>query len=142
MDLLKQKLNEIFKASGLDFSFEVDEGMKKVSVFIHDEGIVRKFFPKLVFELEHIIKVIAKNLKIEKVIVDVNNYKREREGLIVELAKAAARKVLVEQKEIALPAMNAYERRLAHMILSEIEGIETASEGVEPYRRIVVRKIK
>ena len=141
MDLLKQKLNEIFKASGLDFSFEVDEGMKKVSVFIHDEGIVRKFFPKLVFELEHIIKVIAKNLKIEKVIVDVNNYKREREGLIVELAKAAARKVLVEQKEIALPAMNAYERRIVHVELATRPDVKTESIGEGMDRHIIVRPL-
>ena len=66
MDLLKQKLEEIFKASGLNFSFDVDEGMNKVNIFINDEGIVRNFFPKIVFDIEHIVKVIAKNLNIEK----------------------------------------------------------------------------
>jgi predicted RNA-binding protein Jag len=36
--------------------------------------------------------------------------------------------------------MNAYERKIVHDAAGEIAGVETASEGEDPERRVVVRK--
>jgi spoIIIJ-associated protein len=101
--------------------------------------LVEKFLPSLVKDLEHIVKLIAKNLKIDKVNIDVNNYKREREHIIVELAKAAARKVLLEKKEIILPPMNSYERRIVHVELATRPDVKTESIGEGSERHIVVK---
>ncbi|MDP3729399.1 MAG: R3H domain-containing nucleic acid-binding protein [bacterium] len=141
MDLLKQKLEEIFKMSGLSLSIDVDSTANKVTMFIHDEEVVNKFFPKAIFDIEHIVKIIAKKLGIDRVGVDVNNYKRERETLITELAKAAARKVLAEKKEIALPAMNAYERRIVHVELATRPDVKTESLGEGSERHIIVKPL-
>jgi len=61
--------------------------------------------------------------------------------LIVELAKAAARKSLAEKKEISLPPMNAYERRIVHLELSSRPDIKTESIGEGRERYIVIRPI-
>jgi spoIIIJ-associated protein len=141
MDILKQKLEEILGVSGLNFSVDVDSDGSRVNIFIHDEDIVRGFLPKLMTDLEHVVKIIAKKHHIEKVNVDVNNYKKERERLLTELAKAAARKVLAEKKEIALPAMNAYERRIVHVELATRPDVKTESIGEGSERHIVVRPL-
>ena len=141
MDLLKQKIEEVLGASGLDFSVDVDEAGGRVNIFIHDEGVVAEFLPKLVFDLEHIVRLIAKRFGLDKMSVDVNNYKKERERLIVELAKAAARKVLAEKKEVALPVMNAYERRLVHVELAARPDVKTESAGEGSQRHIVVKPL-
>ena len=140
MEKLKQTIQKVFDASGLSYSVDVDEEGKRVNIFIHDESIKRDF-PKLVFEVEHLVQVMAKNLGIDRVNVDLNNYKKERENLIVELAKASARKVVLEKKEISLPAMNAYERRIVHVELATRPDIKTESIGEGQERHIIVKPI-
>jgi spoIIIJ-associated protein len=117
---------------------DIDGDSSRVNIFIRDEE-VKNNLPKLVLDLEHIVKVMAKKLQIEKVNVDVNNYKKERERLISELAKAAARKVLLEKKEVELPAMNAYERRIVHVELATRPDVKTESVGEDSSRHIVVK---
>ncbi|MBI4992411.1 MAG: hypothetical protein HZB99_04305 [Candidatus Harrisonbacteria bacterium] len=141
MEQLKQTIEQILGASGLSFSVEVEPEANRVNIFIHDEGLTKEFLPRLVADLEHVIKIAAKKLGIEKVGVDVNNYKRERERLIGELAKAAARKVLAEKKEIELPAMNAYERRIVHVELATRPDVKTESVGEGTDRHIIVRPL-
>ena len=140
MDKLKEKLQKIFEVSGLDASVDIDPEGNRVNIFIHSEGI-KENFPRLVFDVEHLVKVIAKNLGIDRVNVDLNNYKKERERLIGELAKAAARKVMAEKKEIALPAMNAYERRLVHVELAARPDVKTESSGEGSERHVMVKPL-
>ena len=139
MDTLKQIIEQILTASGLNFSLETDSENSRINIFFHEDNLIKEFLPKLVFDFEHVIKIIAKKLGIEKVNVDVNNYKKERERLISELAKAAARKVLAEKRDIELPAMNAYERRIVHMELATRPDVKTESVGEGPSRHIVVK---
>ena len=80
-------------------------------------------------------------MSIEKVGVDVNNYKKERERLLTELAKAAARKVLAEKKDVELPVMNAYERRIVHVELATRPDVKTESVGEGSERHIVVKPL-
>jgi spoIIIJ-associated protein len=136
----KQTIQKIFEASGLDVSVEADFETNKVNIFIYDERI-KEFFPKLIFDIEHLIKIIAKRFQIERLSVDVNNYKKERENIIVELARVAARKVLAEKKEITLPAMNAYERRLVHVELATRPDVKTESIGEGAERHIVIKPL-
>ena len=78
---------------------------------------------------------------IEPVVVDVNNYRRERERLIIELAKAAARRAIATKESVNLPAMNAYERRLIHAELSMRPDVATESVGEGKDRFVVVKAI-
>jgi len=74
-------------------------------------------------------------------VVDINYYRRERERLIVELAKAAAKKAMMTKGEVPLPAMNAYERRLVHMEISTHPDLKTESKGEGKERHIVIQII-
>ena len=141
MENLKTTIKKVLDASGLEFSVEVDVDNNKVSLVLLDEELVKKLLPKLLVDLEQLIKVMAKRQGIEKISVDLNNYKKEREHLITELAKAAARKVLAEKKDVELPVMNAYERRLVHVELATRPDVKTESVGEGTDRHIIVRPL-
>ena len=141
MEILKQTIEQILGASGLDFSLDVDAEGKRVNIFIHNEDIANRFLPVLLQDLDHLVRLMAKKMKLDRVMVDVNNYKKERERIIIELAKAAARKALLEKKEITLPAMNAYERRLVHMELATRPDIKTESIGEGESRQVTIKTI-
>lgn len=138
MNDLKEIIQQIFTLAGFkDFSVEIEPGGKRVSIFVYEMDL-KDFFPRLIWDLEHLINLIAKQKKMESLIVDVNNYRRERERLIVELAKAAARKAMLNKVNIDLPAMNAYERRLIHVELSSRPDIKTESIGEGKDRHVIV----
>jgi predicted RNA-binding protein Jag len=141
---VKNKIEESLQIGGFkDFSITVDIEGKRISIFIHDLDI-RNMLPGLISDFERIGKLILKRLDAsseENLILDVNNYRKERENLISGLAKAAARKVLLNKEEVKLPAMNAYERRIIHVELATRPDIKTESFGEGRDRYIIVKPI-
>jgi len=141
---VKNIIKQLLELGGFrDFSIEADVEGKRISIFIHDFDI-KDMLPKIILDFERIAKLVLKKIdpaSIENLVLDMNNYRREREHLISELAKAAARKVLMNKQEVKLPAMNAYERRIVHMELASRPDVKTESFGVGPERHIIVKPI-
>lgn len=84
----------------------------------------------------HINKMIGKNFKF---IIDVNEYNKKREKRIESLAKKIAREVAQTKIEVKLDAMNSYERRIIHNVLTNNKKVYTESEGEEPNRCVVIK---
>lgn len=125
-----------------DYKVEADEAHRHGTIFIHeDTGFIKENLPVLVESFNHIAQLVAKKQNEPPVFWDINNYRHERESLIVELARATARKAIATKQEIALPAMNSYERRLAHLELSTHPDVATESYGKGKERYVIVRPI-
>jgi len=73
------------------------------------------------------------------VVVDVEDYRKRRRNQVVRAARDAAAKVRRSGGEVALEPMSAFERKLVHDAVAALGGLETASQGDEPNRRVVVR---
>lgn len=74
----------------------------------------------------------------ERIIIDVEGYRKRREEILRKMALRTADKVKQQgKKEIMLP-MSPQERRIIHLTLQDMEDIITYSEGDEPYRRVIV----
>ena len=137
IQLTVQKLLEL--AGFNDCSIQADSENRKLAVFVNEGEWFKKILPNFVKDMDHVIRLVAKKSNAENVFIDVNNYRREREGLIIELAKAAARKALLTKSEVELPSMNAYERRLIHLELATHPDVKTESIGVGKERRVIVK---
>ncbi len=123
-----------------DFRVEPDTSFRKISIVINDTLVRDDHLPTLVLNLDRIARLMAKQANHEPIVIDVNNYRREREELIVKLARAAARKAALESTEVSLPAMNAYERRLVHTELAMRPDVTTESIGTIQ-RYVIVKPI-
>ena len=77
-----------------------------------------------------------------KLHLNVNDYQERREETLKQLAQDAADRALSLQKEIVVPNLSSYERRIIHMFLSEYPGIKTESRGEAPYRQLVIVPVK
>lgn len=137
IQLTVQKLLEL--AGFNDCSIQADSENRKLAVFVNEGEWFKKILPNFVNDMDHVIRLVAKKSNAENVFIDVNNYRREREGLIIELAKAAARKALLTKSEVELPSMNAYERRLIHVELATHPDVKTESIGIGKERRVIVK---
>jgi spoIIIJ-associated protein len=71
-----------------------------------------------------------------RVVVDSQNYRSRRERSLVRMAEAAAEEVRRTRSSRLLEAMNPFERRLVHTALSQLEDIQTESEGEGMYKRV------
>jgi spoIIIJ-associated protein len=76
-----------------------------------------------------------------RVLVDVGDYRKRQEDRLVEQAREAAERVQRSGTEERLDPMNAYQRKLVHDAVAEVEGVESVSEGIDPERYVIVRAI-
>jgi spoIIIJ-associated protein len=72
--------------------------------------------------------------------VDVEDYRKRRRSQLAERTRSVAARVRRTGKPERMEAMNPYERKIVHDAAGEVGGVETASEGEEPDRRVVIRK--
>ena len=77
-----------------------------------------------------------------RVKIDTENYRERRRETMESLARGIALKVKKTHKPVALEPMNPYERRIIHAFLQNEKDIITKSEGVEPYRHVIVCPVK
>jgi spoIIIJ-associated protein len=74
-----------------------------------------------------------------RLLVDVEGYRARRRASLADYARAMAERAKRRGTEIELEPMNAYERKIVHDAVSEIDGASSFSEGEEPNRKVVVR---
>ncbi|MEK7195659.1 MAG: R3H domain-containing nucleic acid-binding protein [Patescibacteria group bacterium] len=140
MENLKEQLNKLVSLMGFtNFSIEADSGNKIISLTLEDPTLTTERLPGLVLNLNRVVRLLAKKYDVYPVLVDVNGYRKERERLILELARAAARRAVATKEAVNLPAMNAYERRIIHAELSVRPDVITESVGNDKERYVVVR---
>lgn len=83
-------------------------------------------------------RIVYRGRKGRKIHVDSGGFRKLREEEIVEIARRSAEKVLAEGEECVLTPLNPYERRLVHLALGEISGVETKSLGEGFLKRIAI----
>jgi spoIIIJ-associated protein len=74
----------------------------------------------------------------KEVTVDAAGYRERRRATLESLAVRTAQDVRVSGVRVELEPMTAVERKVVHLKLKEFAGVETASEGTEPNRYVVV----
>jgi spoIIIJ-associated protein len=74
----------------------------------------------------------------KEVVVDAAGYRERRRATLESLAIRTAQQVLTSGESVELEPMTAVERKVVHLKLKELAGVDTTSEGTEPNRYVVV----
>ena len=83
----------------------------------------------------------AEGAKTDRLRVDVAGYRMRRTAALGEFAQKLATEVAESGNEKLLEPMSAADRKVVHDAISEVDGVETGSEGQEPRRRVVIRPV-
>jgi len=75
--------------------------------------------------------LIVQDKEAPKVTVDVGNYRTESRDGLIEKAKAAAEKARRWGEVVELDPLNAFDRRVVHQTLKDVEDVSTESIEVE-----------
>ncbi|MCA1838714.1 MAG: KH domain-containing protein, partial [Actinobacteria bacterium] len=70
--------------------------------------------------------------------LDIEGYRTRRKETLEKEAVELANRAL-EEGEIELEPMSAFERKIVHDAVSGIEGVTSFSEGEEPRRRVILK---
>lgn len=73
--------------------------------------------------------------------VDVAGYRAKRREALAAFTRELVEKVLESGREQVLDPMPPPDRKVVHDTVGEFDGVETASEGEEPRRRVVIRSV-
>jgi spoIIIJ-associated protein len=139
---LLEKMNfEVEKAFVEDM--ETDEGMEQVlvGIVVPNPGGLIGFKGRNLAAVQLILSLIVKNKlgRWVRVLLDVNNYRGEQKERLEEMARNLANKVLETGVPVEMQSMSSYERRICHIVIKEIEGVVSESEGEDEERHIVIK---
>jgi spoIIIJ-associated protein len=135
-----KKLLSFFEISEPEINVKEKENNFLVSVHIPDAGLLIGPAGESLVSLEQVLNSILIKKGINKrATLDINSYRLQKETYLRDLALKAAKQVMLTKKEIYLPPMNSYERRLIHLELAINPDIITESAGQEPERMIVIK---
>jgi spoIIIJ-associated protein len=143
MEYWRDFVQKFFIAMGFEeVRVDVEPDSRRIAVFIDDDyAPLKKSIMQMIGAVNALISLVARREKKEMVFIDINNYKRERERIIIDLARAAAKKAQLTKQEVPLPAMNAYERRLVHTELATRPDVKTESVGEGRGRYVVIKPL-
>ncbi len=144
MLIAKQRLEEIVSFFGANVAVDAEETEDGLELSI----AATRISPRLIGHrgetlrsLEYILNQMVKHIDAEapRIIVDVAGYKDNRKKTLTQLAQDVAGRVKESGEEEELKPMNPAERRIVHMTLRTIEGVDSESRGEGRGRRIVVK---
>lgn len=136
-------IQHILDAFGLESSideYEGDEGEVILDIVGGELGILIGRHGKSLEALQTLVSAIANKQLGERysIMVDVEGYRARRRVKLEEMARQAAERASRQKRSIKMRPMSAYERKVIHVALRNDRRVETASEGEEPFRQVVV----
>ena len=150
-DILKKKDKALGFLTEIISCLDPENSKYSIEIFSDDDSITAEikgedlsFFTEKNGRVLEAVRIITssvindKDSEFVRFNVDAGGFRHMKDDRIRDLALNVAEKVKAEGESIALPDMNSYDRRIAHMTLQEDPLIKTESEGEEPHRHLVV----
>lgn len=143
VDIAKNFVQNIINSMKIDATVNVEEDNEtiKIDVLGEDAGCLIGRRGETLDSIQFLAGLAVnknKNNSHKRVLVDIENYRSKREESLIRYAKKTAREVAKTRKTKKLDYMNPYERRIIHAALQNDSYVNTYSEGIDPYRRLVI----
>ena len=143
-EVVKNFLDKLFLHMGIHvevvMEYNEEESVIDIELKGEEMGVLIGKRGQTLDSIQYLTSLVA-NKDIEnyvKIKMDTENYRQRRRETIENLAKNIASKVKKTHKPAYLEPMNPYERRIIHSTLQNDKYVETASDGEEPFRTVVV----
>ncbi len=129
-------LEVTFSARGEELALEVDVPAPDRELLLDRKG-------EALNAVQYLLnRILYRGRKGKRIHVDSEGFRKQREEEIVEIAMLTAEKVRARGEESVLSPLNPYERRLVHLALQEVEGVETRSLGDGFLKRVAIVPVK
>ncbi len=138
----RRVLGEILEATGLalETDLQVQDELIKVEIGGEDREFLLLRHGTPLNALEYLVnKIVARRLGVgPKIVLDIEGFRQRQERKIKDIARRAAERAKKTRRPVELKPMPAHERRLVHLTLRHVSGVQTRSRGRGEGRRVVV----
>ena len=124
--------------------YSCEDGTRRIAIVGDDASTLIGHHGDTLDALQYLANLASarKNSKGERdksrVTIDIEGYRKKREETLRALARRMAAKALRNKRSVMLEPMSAYERRIIHSEIQNIEGVSTNSIGSDNNRKIVI----
>lgn len=136
-------LENILGLLALEGSFETVEGPEEVLVTIEtdDAGRLIGNRGETIDALQLLVNQIVNkdNEQFKRVAVDVGSWREHKEEELEAKSRRWADEVIQTSKEIKLDPLPAWQRRIIHLAIEEIEGVTSESIGEGRERQLIIK---
>ncbi len=124
----------------LSASGEEEDAYIHVNISGHDRPYLLSGSAALLNSIEYLLNRIFRKSNAESagIILDSDGYREHRKAELILLAQMASKKVLTMKKPLGLQPMSPRERRIIHMALAEIDGVQSKSTGEGDNRSVTI----
>ncbi len=143
----KNIVSELLELMKFDSKIEIEEQNKDVFLMhigTDTDGLLIGKQGRTLSAIQHIVNRILNHNEGEriKVVLDVGNYRSNRDEQLKEKALRIAKRAKKTGTEIIMNPLYAADRRIIHMVLSEDPEVRTYTVGVGSYRSVVIAPTK
>ena len=141
--LAEETISKILEALLVDGGFELseDKDVLMVSLTTPDMGVVIGYHGEILDALQLIfsLSISKKRGRFVRVSVEAGDYKKNRSEYLKTLAEHTKERVLADRKEVFLPNLKPWERRIVHLIFQDDPEVVSESVGEGRERTLVVK---
>ena len=141
--IIKETAEELLNLLGIEAKLELKENEHGTEILLEtpDSGIVIGHHGDILESLQLILSLcVSKKLgEFKRISLEVGEYRKNREDWLKNLALDTKEKVLSQQRELTLPMLKAWERRIIHLMFQDDDEVITESVGDGKERVLVVR---
>jgi spoIIIJ-associated protein len=134
-------LDGLLEAMGIEGEADADVVDDGVEAWIDgdDLGLLIGRRGQVLDALQELVRIAVQRRLMERVRIslDVAGYRQRRRLALEQRAEEMAH-LAIEDGEVKLEAMSAFERKIVHETVARIEGVRSFSEGEEPRRCVVI----
>ena len=141
--IIKKTTEELFKLLEIDGDIDVilSDEMANITLTTEDSGIVIGRHGDMLESLQTVLALcVSKKLdKFYRISLEVGDYKKNREEWLRSMVQDTKDRALTENREISIPSLKAWERRIVHLSLQDDKEVISESVGEGRDRVLVVR---
>ncbi len=141
--VIQKTVEDLFNSLEIDGSFDIEDSAEGADIVVDtkDSGMIIGYHGDTLDSLQLLISLmVAKKLgEFKRITLEVGDYKKNRGDWLKTLAAETKEKVLSENREVFLPNLKSWERRIVHLELQEDDEVISESTGEGRERVLVVR---
>jgi len=142
LDEVRRLVSSILEAMNFTAGLEVYDAGSFIAVDVAPEDTALFIGQKgeTIDAIQYLVNVSAFKERsfFKRIVLDAEGYRQRRVEAIQGMAHRTARRAVRERRIVEMPPMNAAERRVVHLYLSENPDVTTESEGSGDGRRVMV----
>ncbi|HOU75732.1 MAG TPA: KH domain-containing protein [Candidatus Dojkabacteria bacterium] len=145
LNQISEKCSRIIELVGMKANVAIgekpEEGIIEVKIEVDDGGILIGYRGQNLQSLQYLLSLMfGEELEGQHMIIDVNRYREENVAQLKKKATEIANQVKTTGIAYDMGFLSPFDRRIVHMVVSEIEGVTTESIGEDRIKKLVIKK--